>query len=357
MARLPESHRYHASSMKGACLRPLYFRMAYPEAFDPPSSLNALGGTIGHYLMSCMHEGKEEWCASSKYYSDRIKQICRENQDALFEPSGGNGEATGGGMRLDATGRGTWLDCERAELNAWLEKEADGYGEQLLQYGRWWSVNVDPDPTKYIVGTEVDYTMTIGSKGAPYVVEGFIDLIVQHPIAGLMLLDWKFGTMLRSGLSEFTLGMDYQLCTYALGMRDGTLRIGGETIEKIGKPDLMAFGLMEDLLPYQKRTTISLGKYPTRARSRWVESLLAEGKSVYMPGDLRGPFIHEFAVTDAMLDQHRDEMRARMAATRTGGALVRVRGDHCSWCFWKEICLDEWNAAKRENAGDNRDEH
>ncbi len=106
MSRLPDTHKYHASSLKGSCLRPLYFRHAYPEATDPPGSLNALGGTLGHYLMTKMHEGKEEWCASAKYYADKIKSIVNEQKDALLDSSVC--------MKLDTTGRGTWLDVDGA---------------------------------------------------------------------------------------------------------------------------------------------------------------------------------------------------------------------------------------------------
>jgi hypothetical protein len=67
-----------------------------------------------------------------------------------------------------------------------------------------------------------------------------------------------------------------------------------------------------------------------------------------MPGDIRGPLVHDVVFTAAMLDQHRDEMRARMAATRTGGGLVRVRGEQCMFCFFKDVCLDEWVKPRKE---------
>lgn len=334
ITRLPASHVFHATSLQKPCLRPLLYRAAYPESAPPPGSLNAMMGTLGHAILADLHRGVVDSGSSavefSRMFEDRVDAVLPD----LLDPDIGTDFG-------DGSGRKTWLLEDPAEIRTHIETEGPGQGQILLNYVRWWRQNVDPDLTKGILAVEVPYHLEIPSKGESYLVEGMVDLVFSPKPDVVILGDWKFGSMVRSQLSQGMLDMDFQLATYSLAMLRGAL-----TNVPARVPTQSALFLMEDLLPYERKTALSVPRFPTDARANWITYWSGQGKTHWLPGDLRGPLFHPTTFTeDALLQQER-EMKARMAATRTGGALVRVRGEHCLFCNSRQLCLEDWKRPK-----------
>lgn len=328
--RLAPDFEYHATSLRAHCLRPMYFKQEHPE-LEAPGSLKALRGTIGHAITSGIHGGSIKFGASDREYADIFLQIVNENVYDLCDESKG--------CDIDGSGRTTFLLEDPADVRKWATSEMDSVGLILQQYCRWWRINMRMSPTEGVLAIEAPYRMELGGEGKakPYIVTGMIDLLYEHDDLGKCLLDWKWGEYQRSHESQTTLDMDYQLCTYALACREAVI----EGVENF-VPDTVGWLFMGDLEPYTRKTPISHGSYPTNARRMWIDQLLKSGRVAHAPGDLRGPVLHDTHYTNSMLDQHKYEMIQRMAATRMGGALVRVRGENCSWCFWRDACLEEW---------------
>lgn len=333
MNRLPSTHVYHATELSKPCLRPSMYAETYGEGVRQPGTLKTFGGSVGHKVLADIHQGDGAFGLSSKAYADLFEAVATRDLPALCDPDGG--------FTLDGV-RSTWLDEEPSDVKRWAVDEAPEYGDQIANWCRWWRHNVG-EPTAGVLGVELPYTMEIESSGDPYKVEGMIDLVFRHPDTGTsFVLDWKFGTGKRGGLGQIQLELDYQLWTYALALRDGEIGPWAENGLPGLEVDRAGFLFMEDLSVYKRRQAITCPKFPTDSRREWVDMHLAKGMTHFEAGDLKGPVLHDCAVRAGTLDLHRDEMKARMAATRTGGALVRVRGEHCGWCFWRDECLKEW---------------
>jgi hypothetical protein len=339
MYRLPQTQEFHATSLRAPCLRPLAYKHMYPDVQEP-SSPAAVEGTIGHHILTLIHTGKAEFACSAERYAQMFSDIVEENLHALTNPDQG--------MDLDGTGRASWLEDDLADIRKWAAGAAPDMGEVIMNWCRWWRANIsDKGPLDGVVAVETPLSLTLTSaKGSEYHVAGLIDLILETKSGELAILDWKFGSMTRSKLTQAQLEMDFQLCTYALAVRDGEVVVGGEPVSLARTPTVIGLLTMEDLLPYKRKTPIPSPKNSTEARFAWLQGIAKDGATHLQVGDMRGPVLHDAMVNDAVLDLHRSDMMARMAATRTGGALVRVRGEHCSWCFWREECLKEWRTAR-----------
>lgn len=332
ISRLPPTHTFHATGLRAACKRPQLYKVAYPDLPEPPSSLAAVCGTVGHLVLGSIHQGLMSDNLSAKDYADAISEHIVSKFDELLDPDTGTDFG-------DGTGRVSWLMEEESEIRAHLESETPDMGQMIVNYCRWWRQNIG-GLTDGILGVEIPYRMELQGKGHPYIVEGLVDLVVMIPEFSKdrpCLFDWKFGSMARNGLSQGMLDMDYQLATYSLAAWKGALPGVPPQI-----PAMSGLFLMEDVVPYSRRTPLNVPRFPTDARRRWLTYWQSQGKTAFQPGDLRGPLLHDTTFTEASLRQHETEMKATMAATRTGGALVRVRGDNCLWCFYKDLCVSEW---------------
>lgn len=350
LERLPEDYRYHITRLSKECLRPMYFSHLFKQNMegwqDVPTSLAAFAGTCGHSLLTDLHRNTLQRGQTAEFYADVWKKLFKKDVENLCNMAVGRD--------VDGTGRRSWIDKDPMEVIAHADENADDFGAQIANYCVWWARWMgDPDMLAGVVGSELSFSMPLKSRGGSsiYTFEGLIDLVVRHPKLGLCTLDWKFGTKKRTDTSQATLAMDPQLHQYALACREAELidNYSGMVHELGVKPDLVGFVMMEDLKPYAKATNITAPGYTTNARKKWVEMMMATSpvgpkseKPQYQPGDWKGPVLHEDAYTDAQLDSHAQDMCLIAAGTRMGTGLVRHRGDHCTYCFFRHVCLQEW---------------
>lgn len=369
LTRLPADFRYHASDLKKPCNMPMLFRARYPD-LHPPGTLKTIGGTAGHKVM-------EQWllAGGSTELTDETVQDLWVAQ--LYIAADADAEKSGRRLADDA-------------LQNYAAESAIDYGNQILGFMRWWIAG------KWtLIAVECEYELVIqgGSKDtAPYLVEGRIDLIAKSPTMGIGLKDWKFGKMEKQRTADQgVLDMHYQLATYNLGILQGVVRRHDGTVLEGVVPDFVGLILMDDFLPYEKKTTISFPAYCTDAKRDWLEErrqvALGRAKETeaeleevlksrecealaypnnkakqaswetakrkleehrvspvlyHYPGDLRGPGLHFTAFSDVTVEAHRLEMRGRMASTRMGNGLYRVRTEGCAFCFWRNVCLKDW---------------
>lgn len=368
MTRLPADFRYHASDLKKPCNMPMLFQARYPD-LHPPGTLKTIGGTAGHAVM-------EEWLlkgGNTELTEETVQDLWVAQLYIAADK--------------DALKCGQHLGDER--LQNYAAENAIDYANQVLGFMRWWVQG------KWrLIATECEYQLTIqgASKDtAPYLVEGRIDLIAWSPALGTGLLDWKFGKMEKQKTADQgVLDMHFQLATYNLGILQGEVKTADGTVIST-VPDFAGLILMDDFLPYEKKTTISFPAYCTDAKRAWLEERrqVALGKAketeaeleetlksrecealaypnnkskqaswetakrrleehrvspvlYHYPGDLRGPGLHWTVFTPETVEAHRLEMRNRMASTRMGTGLYRVRTEGCAFCFWRNVCLKDW---------------
>lgn len=388
LTRLPPDFKYHASSLKKPCNMPMLFSARYPE-IHPPGTLKTLGGTAGHTIMELWLLGKGIEAADGsgllEIWPDKDLEL--PWFAALCEAARRDTEKSGK----------EWPD---QKLEDYAAETAGDYANQIRGFMEWWMTGGFE-----LVFAEANYDLQIegGSKEtAPYQAEGRIDLcfrdvkgIIAFPGA-VVLADWKFGKLEKmQNQDQWVLDMHYQLATYALGMWQGKVNAIGPDGVAMGltdfPPDVVGLILMDDFKPYEKRTSISYPSYATNDRRRWLEersdlargraketelelrTLVSEREAVaaqypnnkqkveaaetarrklathleapvlyHEPGWVRGPGFHGTQFTPQTLEAHRLEMRGRMASTRMGVGLYRVRTDGCTFCFWKNVCLKDW---------------
>ena len=377
--RLPADYEYHVSSLQKPCLMPLVFAHEMPE-IHPPGTLKTLGGTAGHKILELSMLDTLDLTAERRLelgLPPKRGRIMTDDCAAL--------EQVWFDRLLEANKEdGNTFDEER--LVAFAEENATDFCTQIINWWAWWAENGGE-----VVLVESLYNLELAgvSKDTkPYKVAGKIDLVFRHKDIGLVLADWKFGRMKKQNVrDQFVLSMDYQLATYSLAMFMGTCSAPDGSIITPGRPDMALLFLMDDLSPYKVKSQIKIPNYMTDAKAAWLEECrqaamggvadttrelheawqakqqdadaypnnktkqasavtalkrLEEHKAnpkLYHPaGSLRGPCAHWTEFSDAALDTHRQEMVARMGTTRMGG-IVRVRSEGCSFCFWKQACL------------------
>lgn len=358
LERLPEDYRYHITRLSQECFRPMLFSHLFKQNMvgwqDVPTTLAAFSGTCGHSLLTDLHRGKLQRGQTAEFYADVWAKLFKKDVEDLCNMTRGRD--------VDGTGRRSWIDKDPMEVITHADDNAMDYGRQIANYCVWWTRWMgDPDMTVGVVGSELSFSMPLQSRGGSsiYTFEGLIDLIVRHPKLGLGTLDWKFGSKKRTDTSQATLALDPQLHQYALACREAELvdTDSGEIHTLKQRPDFVGFVMMEDLDPYVKATEIKIPGYTTVARKKWVEIMMAtspvgpkNGKPQYQPGDWKGPVLHDDTYTDAQLDSHAHDMCLLAAGTRMGTGLVRRRGDHCTYCFFRHVCLQEWYGQDISNA-------
>lgn len=369
ITRLPPDHEYHASGLKQMCDMPQLLQVRYPD-FKPHGTLKTLGGTAGHKVM-------EDWLLRKFNSMDQ-----REVEDYWFTQL----EIA---AQEDGDKSGFYFPTD--ELHLFAAEQAEKHALQIRGFQQWW---IDQQ-VRELLFVEGEYELLIpgsSDKVAPYRLVGRIDLCYIDRDGKTVIADWKFGKLEKQNTSDqWVLDMHYQLSTYVVGAWLGTTKAQGKTFTDI-QPDYCGLILMDDFLPYVKRTTISTPTYMTNAKARWIEECKARAAAsvkdiiadleadlrakrqdakaypnnktkqksaevahrrlqeahdnpplYHEVGDLRGPGFHETTFSGAALEAHYNELRARMASTRMANGIVRRRSKDCAFCFWRKACLKDWN--------------
>ena len=345
------------------CDMPQLLQVRYPEV-KPRGTLKTIGGTAGHAVM-------ERWLLKKYKFSDPTDVVEAWENEFMIAASE-DGEKSGNPFPQD-------------ELDVYAQSEGGDYADQVMGL----------DQKAELVFVEGEYVLDIpgsSDKVHPYRLVGRIDLCYRDRNGQLVIADWKFGKLEKQNTSDqWVLDMHYQLATYTVGAWLGTVTAQGKEFTGI-QPDYCGLIFMDDFKPYVKRTTISTPNYATNARLAWVEDCKYRAKEqlpaliddltadlrakkadadaypnnktkqkslatardrlqrahdnpplYHEVGDLRGPGFHGTVFTEHALQAHYNELRARMGSMRMRNGIVRRRSKDCAFCFWRNVCLKDWN--------------